>query len=375
MRVLMITTSHRWDDTRIFWLESCNLKNLEIDVTVLAINCDAQHSEINGIQIVALGRNRGRLGRFALNPVEALRFCKHHALDYDILHVHDPELLPWIGRLKKVTNRPVIYDMHEFLPDVISVRSWVPDYLRRLFIISAEVMERKGIGNASAAVVVNELGEKRVHELGVGKATIFMGVPSRIEAESSAPYDALRSGVAYVGGVGKARGADTIAEVAPKLFASQRCRIVVAGPLQDDTARATACLGAIDYRGVLTRPKVRLVLDEVAIGWLPLHHTPNHDKAWALKLGEYMAAGLPVVSSDLEYCASIVNRYECGIVVNADDTDAHLNALTYLLLNPDEAKRLGMNGKKAILDDLNAEAYALKLRDLYEQLLRRVTVS
>jgi len=236
-------------------------------------------------------------------------------------------------------------------------------------------MEHRGIGNASAAVVVNELGEKRARQLGAKDVAIFMGVPARAEAEGSAAYDSSRTGVAYVGGVARIRGADTIADVAPTVFASHGCRVVVAGPLQDETARTAVGLEAIDYRGILTRPEVRLVLNEAAVGWLPLHHTPNHEKGWALKLGEYMAAGLPVVASDLEYCASIVNRCDCGIVVRADDANAHLDALSYLLRNRDEAKRLGANGKKAILEEMNAEAYALKLRDLYERLLSGIAVS
>ncbi len=375
MRVLMITTSHKWDDTRIFWLEGCNLRKLGVEVTVLAVNCDSEHSEKNGIPIVALGHNRGRLGRFVLNPIEAVRYCRCHASNYDVLHVHDPEMLPWIGRLKRATKRPVVYDMHEFLPDAVSARSWIPRCLRRQSVAIAESMERRGIGNASAAVVVNELGEKRARQLGTKEVAIFMGVPSRTEAQGSAPYDSSRAGVVYVGGVSKVRGADTMAELAPKVFESHGCRLLVAGPLWDETARTAVRLESIDYRGTLTRPEVRLVLNEAAVGWLPLHHTPNHEKGWALKLGEYMAAGLPVVASNLEYCASMVSRHDCGIIVDADDANAHLNALNYLLNNPDEAKRLGTNGKKAIFEELNAEAYALKLRDLYEWLLCGITVS
>lgn len=341
---------------------------------MLAVNCDSEHSEKNGVQIAALGRKRGRLGRFVLNPAEALQYCRRHASDYDVLHVHDPEMLPWIERLKRVTGGPVVYDMHEFLPDVMSVRSWIPFLLRRVAADIADAMERRRIGHASAAVVVNELGEKRARQLGMKEVAIFMGVPSRVEAEGSASYDSSRAGVAYVGGIANDRGAGTIAEVAPRILASLGCRTVVAGPLHDDTARVAVGLEAIDYRGVLTRPEVRLVLNKAAVGWLPLHHTPNHEKAWALKLGEYMAAGLPVVASDLEYCASMVNRYDCGIVVGADDADAHFDALSYLLRNRDEAKRLGANGKKAILEELNAEAYALRLHDLYKRLLRGIAV-
>lgn len=342
---------------------------------MLVINSDSEYAERDGISIVALGRNRDRLGRFVFNPIDAVRYCKYHASGYDVLHVHDSEMLPWIGRLKRATKRPVVYDMHEFLPDVVSVRSWIPRCLRRPSVAIAGSMERRGIGSASAAVVVNELGEKRARQLGAKEVAIFMGVPSRAEAEGSTPYDSSRTGVVYVGGVSRVRGVDTIADVAPTIFASHGCRVVVAGPLRDETARTAVGLESIDYRGILTRPEVRLILNEAAVGWLPLHHTPNHEKGWALKLGEYMAAGLPVVASDLEYCASIVSRYDCGIMVDADDANAHLNALNYLLSNPDEAKRLGTNGKKAILEELNAEAYALKLRDLYQRLLCGTAVS
>ncbi len=89
-------------------LESCNLRKLGVQVAVLAVNSDSEHSQKNGIPIAARGRNHGRLGRFVLNPMEAVRYCKCHTLDYDVLHVHDPQMLPWIGRLKRVTKRPII---------------------------------------------------------------------------------------------------------------------------------------------------------------------------------------------------------------------------------------------------------------------------
>ena len=199
-------------------------------------------------------------------------------------------------------------------------------------------------------------------------------LPNRSHTEASAPYDSLRSGVAYAGGVAKVRGEDTIAEVAPRILALHGCRVLVAGPWRDETARPTVKQDGTDYRGLLTRPGVRLVLNEAAVSWLPLHHTPNHKKGWALKPGEYTAVGLLVVVDDLACCASMVNRHDCGIVVDADDADAHLNALDYLLGSPDEPRRLGTNGKRVVLQELNAKAYAPKLHEPYERLQREAVV-
>jgi len=126
----------------------------------------------------------------------------------------------------------------------------------------------------------------------------------------------------------------------------------------------------VDYRGVITRPEVLHILNQAAVGWLPERRTPNHEKAWSVKLGEYMAAGLPVVTTDLGYCSRIVAKYDCGIVVDSDDDDDHLMALQYLIRNPLEARRMGSNGRQAILEDLNSEMFALELRRLYMKLVR-----
>ena len=373
MRILMLTTSNRWDDTRLFWLESRSLTRLGLDVTILAVNPCADASEKDGVKIQALGRERSRVGRFLMNPIDAIKFCRQHGSSYDVLHIHDPEMLPWLRRIKRVTGCPVVYDMREFLPDILSVRSWVPRGLRGCVPKIADGMERRTIRNADAVVVVNEPMELRVREMGISEVAIFMGVPSRTEAQLASPYDLARAGIVYVGGVARLRGADIIAEVAPQIQQLNGCSVVVAGPLQDQTAVDCVEVDGVDYRGFVSRSEVARILNTAAVGWLPLHHTPNHEKGWALKLGEYMAAWLPVVTSNLGYCSSVVTKYDCGIVVNADDVDAHLHALRYLLNNPDEAKRMGANGRRAILEDLNSETYASKLQELYRRLLGQST--
>jgi|ADurb_Total_1113_FD_contig_31_59916_length_700_multi_3_in_0_out_0_1 hypothetical protein len=68
MRVLTMTTSHKWYDTLTFWLESCNLRKLRVEVTVLSVNCDSDDPEGNGVRVMALGGNRGRLGKVILIP-------------------------------------------------------------------------------------------------------------------------------------------------------------------------------------------------------------------------------------------------------------------------------------------------------------------
>jgi glycosyltransferase involved in cell wall biosynthesis len=367
----MVTTSHKWDDSRIFWLEALTLLEIGVEVTILAINDESELSEVSGIGVVALGCRRRRLGRFLVNPIVAFEYCRKHSQEYDVLHVHDSELMPWIGRLRRTTKLPVVYDMHEFASDVLKTRSWVPSWLRSFAVMIAHILEKHAFSSASAVVAVNEIGETHALQLGAEEVAVFMGVPSRYQAEQAKPCDSGRAGVAYTSSsLSQIRGADIIAAVAPRLLESDQCRVIVAGPPGDEVGLSVTGAPGVDYRGVITRPEVLHILNQAAVGWLPERRTPNHEKAWSVKLGEYMAAGLPVVTTDLGYCSRIVAKYDCGIVVDSDDDDDHLMALQYLIRNPLEARRMGSNGRQAILEDLNSEMFALELRRLYMKLVR-----
>lgn len=370
MRILMVTTSHEWDDSRIFWLEALALLEIGVDVTVLAINDESELPEMNGIGVVALGHQRRRLGRFFLNPIAAVDYCRKHSHQYDVLHLHDSELMPWVGWLRRTTKLPVVYDMHEFASDVLKSRSWIPSWLRGFAVMTARALEKRAFCSASAVVTVNEIGETHALQLGAREVAVFMGVPSRHQAEQAKPYDSERIGVAYTSSsLCRIRGADIISAVAPRLLESDQCKIIVAGRPMDETGFHMIGVPGIEYRGVVTRPEVLHILDQAAVGWLPERRTPNHEKAWPLKLGEYMAAGLPIVTTDLGFCSMIVAKYDCGIVVDSDDDDDHLAALQYLIRNHPEAQRLGSNGRRAILEDLNSEIFAGELQKLYTRIV------
>ncbi len=82
-----------------------------------------------------------------------------------------------------------------------------------------------------------------------------------------------------------------------------------------------------------------------------------------------MAAGRPVVASDIGRMAMIVRAAGCGILVPPDDPAAHAAAIDRLLGDPEEAARMGRAGRRAFLDGLAFEAQAGRLTTFYAGLL------
>jgi len=82
---------------------------------------------------------------------------------------------------------------------------------------------------------------------------------------------------------------------------------------------------------------------------------------------EYMAAGIPVIASDFPLWNKILTENKCGLCVNPFDKDSIAKAINELLANPEKAKQLGQNGKKAVLEKFNWNIEKKKLIEFYEK--------
>jgi len=82
-----------------------------------------------------------------------------------------------------------------------------------------------------------------------------------------------------------------------------------------------------------------------------------------------MAAGLPVIASNFPLWKEIVEGDNCGLTVNPLDSREIAGAVEYLIDHPDEAKKMGENGKKAATEKYNWGTESKKLLAIYEDLL------
>ena len=86
------------------------------------------------------------------------------------------------------------------------------------------------------------------------------------------------------------------------------------------------------------------------------------------KLFDYMLCGLPVVASNFPEISKVVKEADCGILVDPTNVDEIANAILYLLEHPEEAKRMGDSGRRAVEEKYNWERMEEKLFELYRGL-------
>lgn len=367
MRVVHLTSAHPRYDTRVFLKECRSLATAGHEVTLVV--ADGKGEEIrDSVRIVDVGKARGRASRMwrTTNDVASAGI----ALNADVYHFHDPELLRVAGRLRRSRNRVrIVFDAHEDVPRQIQSKHWIPVPLRGITSWAVERIENRAARHLSGIVAATPHIRDRFCTLNANTVDINnYPMPSELAPALSASVVRERQ-VCYVGGITKVRGIEPLIRALPLVPCTT---LVLCGRFQDAAFEAAmhALPGwaQVDYRGYIDREDVRNVLAESSAGMVTLLPTPAYMDALPVKMFEYMSAELPVIASDFPLWRQIIDGAGAGICVDPQSPEAIAGAIRQLLDNPDEVLRMGRAGRNAVLDKYNWPNEAEKLVEFYEGL-------
>jgi glycosyltransferase involved in cell wall biosynthesis len=109
------------------------------------------------------------------------------------------------------------------------------------------------------------------------------------------------------------------------------------------------------------------ILVESDVGVAPY---PQFDMGFSpLKIFEYMAAGVPIVSSDLPSIREILDNEITGLLVEPENDDELAGAIVKLLQNPQLSQQLSLNARNKVEESYSWAAVTEKLIGLYEELI------
>lgn len=343
----------------------------------------------------------------ALNPrfrdVELALEPWVRALRPDLVHAHDFHMVGVAARLaarlsppqrgvggaaQRAAARPVrwVYDAHEYLAG-IEVPPWrqVRARMRRRMLVG---LEREFIGRADAVVTVSApIAERLVRDHGLRQPVEVVSNRPAVPQTDGAPHPDVRRAaglgpdvpvLVYSGGLAPKRGLGTVVDALPSL--EQAHLVLVVRRRDPDLAallRRVAQLGlqrrvhVVDY---VAPEQVVGYVRAATVGVVPLLHRPNHELSLITKYFEYLAAGLPILSSDVREMARATRQWGVGEVFRAGDPVSLTAAARRLLAAPQHYRAAYGEGRPAAeyLGD-GWTQQAVPLHRLYQRLAARGT--
>lgn len=365
IKVCILTSAHHVFDDRIFYKEARTLVKAGYDVTLIA-----QHNKpetVEGIKIIPLPKPKNRTQRFF--KTDFLLFKKALQQKGDIYHFHDPELMPVGLFLKLLMKAKVIYDVHEDVPKSVLSKYWIPQYFRELIALAINTFEKMIARNFNIIIVVTpDIGKKFTQK----KTIIIRNMPilSIINKVKPKKLDKKKPSIIYSGGITKIRGIKEIISSIHLLNGKVELWLLGSFSPIDLEKEILTDLDKdyIKYKGHLPFEEMYSYMKVSDIGIVMFLPEPNHITALPNKIFEYMAAGLPIVASNFSLWKEIIEGNHCGICVNPLDPKEIARAIEYLIEHPEEAKKMGENGRKAVLEKYNWENESKKLLDVYKGL-------
>jgi glycosyltransferase involved in cell wall biosynthesis len=365
-RVRHLTSVHAVEDNRILYRECKGLAEAGYDIALIA--GQPAREPVAGVPVIGVGRGRHRVGRATRVVWRVFRAARReHAR---ICHLHDPELL-WAGLLLKLLGHRVVYDVHEDVPKQIMNKFWIPWWAKRVLSGGTALMERLAAATFDGIVAATPFIADRFPR---DKTAVVQNFPhlaaARVRPDVRA--DDRKHAFAYTGGLAAVQGLREIVATAG-LLPSELGNAVVAGWFDNDAleaeVRASEGWTRIRFLGRVAPTEVLEAIVSAHCGIVIDHPISNYLDSYSTKMFEYMACGVPVVCSDFPLWVHLVTEADCGVPVNPMDPQAVVKVVEALCRDPEDARRLGENGRKAIRERYNWENEFAKLDDLYRRLM------
>jgi phosphatidylinositol alpha-mannosyltransferase len=320
-----------------------NLIALGHEVSVLSPVDDPDEADLPPY-LVPAGRAvpvpyNGSVARLVFGPLSlkrTRRWLREGA--FDVLHVHEPTV-PSVSMLACfAASGPIVATFH-----TATARSRALQVFGTALQPALEkVIGRIAVSPAARRVVVEHLGDDAVlipNGVDVARFEDAQPLPNRPQAPT----------VVFLGRIDEPRkGLAVLLEALPELVRLvPEVRLLVAGPGDADEVREAVPRSLRDRVELLGRVSEADKASVFASG--DVYCAPNtHGESFGIVLVEALAAGTPVVASDLEAFRRVLQDGEAGVLVPVRDAGALAAALAALLQDAPQRERLASAGRRIV---------------------------
>ncbi|MEV0375765.1 glycosyltransferase family 4 protein [Streptomyces sp. NPDC050636] len=276
-----------------------------------------------------------RLNFGFLSAARVRRWLQNGA--FDVIHIHEPAS-PSLGLLSCwAAQGPIVATFHTSNP-------------RSRAMIAAYPILQPALEKISARIAVSEYARRTlVEHLGGDAVVIPNGVDVDFFARAAPKPEWQGKTIGFIGRIDEPRkGLPVLMKALPAILAEvPDARLLVAG--RGDEDEAVAALPAdmrsrVEFLGMVTDEDKASLLRSV-----DLYVAPNTGgESFGIILVEAMSAGAPVLASDLDAFAQVLDQGEAGELFTNEDAPALATAAVSLLGNPQRLTELRERGSKHV---------------------------
>lgn len=329
MRVVVATVVHHPEDARIFHRQIPALVSAGHDVVYVApaVGRDLTRPGVRHRPVIrAEGRHRIRALRFAA------RVLAEESNAADLTIIHDPELTVLTRSVKGAR----IWDVHEDLPAQVGDKDWIPKWLAGTARFVACRIEDRASSRFNLMLAEDSYADR------FSAGVVVRNTPS-VPEEVTPPGDGR---IVYVGRVSRNRGAQTMVDAME--IVDFDLHLNVYGPIDADIApMLRTARSNVTTHGFLANPTVLDQIEGAMAGLALLCETENYRASMPTKVLEYMARGVPVVTTPNPVARQLVEESGAGLVVPFDDPVEVVRALRRLR-DPEFRAYCAENGRRAV---------------------------
>lgn len=326
------------------------------------------HDNYN-VTLINTSRGKENLN-FGRNLIVALRtlfgiLTNLKNVDVVSYHASDRGMLffgPFVVVLGKLSKTPTVLRLFGgSFSDFYRSQSKLRQLIIRRFILSSDVILLQ------TKRLMLELQDKAIGRLAWFSTYIRRTAPPpSLMRDEQHDHERTCTRYVFLGHLWKTKGIDTLLDGAARLPGD--CSIDIYGPLDEYTADEIneRGLGRVRYRGFLTHEQVNAKLWEYDCLVLPTFHP---GEGYPGVIAEAFAHGLPVITTRWLAIPEIVDD-GCGILIDPQDTEAFIAAVTSLYL--DRARWLKLKaGARTRASQFDHAVWSRKFEEICELLVNK----
>lgn len=326
-----------------------------------------------------LGFLNSYLFPFLYSGLFAKRLIKKSGQEPVIFWIQDSLLGFKVGkRLKKSSRKGLVFlEMSEF-PDfhrehnlsfrVRLLKEWkLKEYLKH----TIDILD--GIALMTRTLVQNFKNPNNLPVLHLPMTVDIERFSQKVDSEQQEQY------LAYIGLLGNHKDGIDVLLQAFKAISEEfpEVKLKIAGPRHEDSPKHEVLLQSLDLKnqvqfiGELDKTQIPSFLLKAKVLLLPRPASRQAQGGFPTKLGEYLATAKPVCATTVGEIPNYLSDGETVIFAEPGNAESFASAMRRALSNPEEAEKIGANGRKVAEKEFNASIQAEKLKNYFEQLLEK----